>query len=45
MEPHEGIPRLADLLEYLAQPGLEDKWAFLDIKVQTLSFPQILHPY
>lgn len=30
------MPRLVDLLEYLAQPGLEDIWVLLDIKV---SFP------
>jgi hypothetical protein len=27
------MPRLKDLLEYLAQPGLEDIWLLLDIKV------------
>lgn len=32
-EPHEALPRLIDLLEYLAQPGLEDIWVLLDIKV------------
>ncbi|EOA90461.1 uncharacterized protein SETTUDRAFT_45648 [Exserohilum turcica Et28A] len=32
-EPHEPMPRLADLLEYLAQPGLEDMWVLLDIKL------------
>ncbi|KAL5119574.1 hypothetical protein ACEQ8H_002420 [Pleosporales sp. CAS-2024a] len=32
-EPHEPLPRLADLLEYLAQPGLEDIWVLLDIKL------------
>jgi glycerophosphoryl diester phosphodiesterase len=32
-EPHEPMPRLLDLLEYLAQPGLEDVWLLLDIKV------------
>ncbi|KAF1946020.1 tubulin-domain-containing protein [Clathrospora elynae] len=32
-EPHEAMPRLADLLEYLAQPGLEDIWVMLDIKL------------
>ncbi|KAF1835163.1 tubulin-domain-containing protein [Decorospora gaudefroyi] len=32
-EPHEPMPRLADLLEYLAQPGLEDIWVMLDIKL------------
>ncbi|KAJ9156681.1 PLC-like phosphodiesterase [Pleurostoma richardsiae] len=30
--PHESMPRLVDLLEYLAQPGLEDIWVLLDIK-------------
>ena len=32
-EPHVGIPRLVDLLEVLVQPGAENMWAFLDIKV------------
>jgi len=32
-EPHERMPRLADLLEYLASPGLEDIWLLLDIKL------------
>lgn len=32
-EPHEPMPRLLDLLEYLAQPGLEHIWVLLDIKV------------
>lgn len=27
------MPRLADLLEYLAQPGLEEIWVLLDIKL------------
>ncbi len=27
------MPRLLDLLEYLSQPGLEEIWALLDIKV------------
>lgn len=27
------MPRLADLLDYLAQPGLEEIWVLLDIKV------------
>ncbi|CBX98667.1 hypothetical protein IAQ61_007715 [Plenodomus lingam] len=31
--PHEPLPRLVDLLEYLAQPGLEDIWVMLDIKL------------
>ncbi|KAK5124753.1 hypothetical protein LTR85_001466 [Meristemomyces frigidus] len=32
-EPHEPMPRLKDLLEYLAQPGLEEIWLLLDIKL------------
>lgn len=32
-EPHEGMPRLKDVLEYLAQPGLEEIWLLLDIKL------------
>ncbi|EMC99201.1 hypothetical protein BAUCODRAFT_31534 [Baudoinia panamericana UAMH 10762] len=32
-EPHETMPRLKDLLEYLAQPGLEELWVLLDIKL------------
>ena len=31
--PHEPIPRLKDVLEYLAQPGLEEIWLLLDIKL------------
>jgi hypothetical protein len=27
------MPRLADLLAYLAEPGMEDIWLLLDIKV------------
>jgi hypothetical protein len=27
------MPRLKDLLEYLATPGLEDIWVLLDIKL------------
>jgi phosphatidylglycerol phospholipase C len=30
--PHESMPRLKDLLEYLATPGLENIWVLLDIK-------------
>ena len=33
MEPHEPMPRLVDLLQYLATPGLEHLWLLLDIKV------------
>jgi len=32
-EPRQSMPRLQDLLEYLAQPGLEDIWLLLDIKL------------
>lgn len=32
-EPHEPMPRLIDLLDYLAQPDLEHIWVLLDIKV------------
>ncbi|MCJ1308775.1 hypothetical protein MMC25_002430, partial [Agyrium rufum] len=32
-EPHEPMPRLRDLLEYLAEPGREDVWVLLDIKL------------
>ena len=31
--PHEPMPRLKDLLEFLASPGLENIWLLLDIKV------------
>ena len=31
--PHEPMPRLRDLLEYLASPGREEIWLLLDIKV------------
>ncbi|MCJ1254660.1 hypothetical protein MMC24_002475 [Lignoscripta atroalba] len=31
--PHEPMPRLKDILEYLASPGLEEIWLLLDIKV------------
>ncbi|KAJ5807938.1 hypothetical protein N7474_009207 [Penicillium riverlandense] len=31
--PHEPMPRLADVLEYLVQPGREQIWAMLDIKL------------
>ena len=31
--PHVPMPRLKDLLQYLASPELEDIWVLLDIKV------------
>jgi phosphatidylglycerol phospholipase C len=41
-EPHEHMPCLKDLLEYLATPGLEDIWVLLDIKVP---WPSLLEPF
>ncbi len=32
-EPHEPMPRLLDLLEYITQPGLDHIWILLDIKL------------
>lgn len=32
-EPHQAMPRLLDLLEYLALPGNEEIWCLLDIKL------------
>ena len=32
-KPHVPMPRLRDLLEYLVQPGLEEIWVLLDIKL------------
>ncbi|KAF2503255.1 tubulin-domain-containing protein [Lophium mytilinum] len=32
-EPRQHMPRLSDLLEYVAQPGMEDIWVLLDIKL------------
>lgn len=37
-EPHERVPKLTDLLEFLAQPENEQLWAFLDVKVSKPSF-------
>jgi hypothetical protein len=34
--PHDRMPRLQDLLEYIAAPELERIWILLDIKVRTL---------
>lgn len=34
-EPRQHMPRLADLLEYLAHPEREEIWVLLDIKVST----------
>ncbi|KIW93384.1 uncharacterized protein Z519_05989 [Cladophialophora bantiana CBS 173.52] len=35
--PHVPMPRLQDLLEYVAQPGLEHIWLLLDIKLDNNS--------
>jgi len=35
--PHEPMPRLLELLQYLNKPGLEDIWLLLDIKVRQQS--------
>jgi phosphatidylglycerol phospholipase C len=35
-KPPESLPRLKDLLKYLAKPGLEEIWVLLDIKVHWL---------
>jgi hypothetical protein len=37
------MARLADLLEYLAQPGVEDKWVLLDIKVGSCSGASLIY--
>lgn len=36
------MPRLKDLLEYIATPGLEDIWILLDIKVPWPAFTEPL---
>ena len=36
------MPRLQDLLEYLAKPGLEDIWILLDIKIPLPSLTEAL---
>ncbi len=36
-EPHEPMPRLLDLLEYISQPGIEHIWVLLDIKLDNNS--------
>lgn len=34
-EPRQKMPRLKDLLEYMAEPGMEKIWVLLDIKVSS----------
>ncbi|KAK4153624.1 PLC-like phosphodiesterase [Chaetomidium leptoderma] len=41
-EPRQGMPRLVDLLAWLAQPELESVWVLLDIK--TDDDPELLFP-
>ncbi|KAG0161420.1 hypothetical protein PDIDSM_8954 [Penicillium digitatum] len=36
--PHEPMPRLIDVLEYLSQPGRENFWILLDIKLTNEPF-------
>lgn len=36
------MPRLKDLLEYLATPGLEDIWVLLDVKLILPSLTEVL---
>jgi glycerophosphoryl diester phosphodiesterase len=36
-EPHEPMPRLLDLLDYISQPGLEHIWLLLDIKLDNIA--------
>lgn len=36
--PHEPMPRLVDVLEYLRQPGRENFWILLDIKLTNEPF-------
>lgn len=38
--PHEPMPTLVDLLEFLALPGNADAWVLLDIKVHNTPFIQ-----
>ncbi len=40
--PHQGMPRLSDLLEWLSGPGLDPVWVLIDIK--TDDDPEALLP-
>lgn len=45
-EPHTPMPRLLDILEYLQEPGREELWALLDIKVRSVrcyNSPELTH--
>ncbi len=42
--PHESMPRLIDLLIYLAKPGLQHIWLLLDIKVPSLASSPSMQP-
>lgn len=40
------MPRLLDILEYLQEPGREELWALLDIKVRSVrcyNSPELTH--
>ncbi|TVY17501.1 Phosphatidylglycerol phospholipase C [Lachnellula arida] len=41
-KPHQPMPRLKDLLEYLTTPGLEDIWILLDVKLLLPSLMEVL---
>lgn len=34
-EPRQGMPRLEDLLGFLAEEGREEAWVLLDVKVRS----------
>lgn len=42
-EPKQRMPRLADLLEYLAVPEREDIWVLLDLKVLQIHYSSTNH--
>jgi phosphatidylglycerol phospholipase C len=41
-EPSQGLPRLVDLLRWLAEPGQEKTWVLLDIKVSHASLSSVV---
>ena len=43
-EPHEPLPRLAELLDFLTEDGVNHMWLLLDIKVSGFSRPRYLLP-
>lgn len=44
-DPHVPMARLTDLLAFLSEPGREDVWVMLDIKVCTRTFTYIFSPF